>query len=103
MIHAELNITLKSEDDPMKSTTLPTQLEVVRSGGSYLLIRRDGRHWLVPTFQLLKNFTTNQPAKGIFTYVKDSVSAVELRQPAEVKEIGAVWEVINMGIIAVPI
>jgi hypothetical protein len=103
MIHAELNITLKSEDDLMKSTTLPTQLEVARSTGSYLLIRRGGRHWLVPTFQVLKNFTTNQPAKGIFAYVKDSVPAVELRQPAEVNERGCVWEVVNMGIIAVPI
>ena len=98
----QLIITQSSEDYLMKTSVPPTQLEVVQNGGTYLLIRRDDRHWLVPEFQILTSFTTTQPAKGIFTYHRESISAAELRWPAEVKEVGGLWEVVNVGLIAVP-
>ncbi len=98
----QLNITQNSEDFLMKTSVVPTKLEAVQNGGSYLLIRRDDRNWLVPEFQILTSFTTTQPAKGIFNYHRESVSAAELRWPAEVKEVGGLWEVVNVGLIAVP-
>ena len=98
----QLNITQSSEDSLVKTSVLPTLLEVVQNGGSYLLIRRDDRHWLVPEFQILTSFTTTQPAKGIFTYHRENISKADLRWPAEVREVGGLWEVVNMGLIAVP-
>ena len=98
----QLNITQNSEDSLMKTSTLPTQLEVVQNGGSYRLIHINNQHWLVPEFQILASFTANQLAKGIFNYDRENISAAELRWPAEVREVGGLWEVIAMGVIAVP-
>jgi hypothetical protein len=102
MMPDELNITQLSEDALMKTASLPTQLEIVKTGGSYLLIHREGKHFLVPDFQILTSFTTNQLAKGIFSYQKENVSTAELRRPAEVRDVGCLWEVVTMGVIAVP-
>ena len=103
MTSEQLNITQNSEDALMRSSSLPTQLEAVKNGGSYLLLHRDGKQWLVPEFQILTSFTTNQLAKGIFTYERNYVSVAELRRPAEVREVGGLWEVVSMGVIAVPV
>ena len=98
----QFNITLDSEKSLLINRSFPTQLEVVKSGGSYLLIQRHERNWLVPEYQILTSFTTTQPAKGIFTYRPENVSTAELIRPAEVKQVGRLWEVVTMGIIAVP-
>ena len=98
----QFNITFDSEDSLSKNLGIPTQLEVVKSGGSYLLIQRHERNWLVPEFLVLTSFTNNKPAKGIFAYRPENVSTAELIRPAEVKQIGRLWEVVTMGIIAVP-
>lgn len=98
----QLNITLNSEEALMRSTNAPTQLEVVQTGGSYLLIQQDTKNWLVPDFQTLSSFTTNQLKKGIFTYIHEPISEAVLRRPAEVKDIGGLWEVVTMGVIAIP-
>ena len=102
MTSDQLNITRNSEESLVKTSILPTQLEVVQNGGGYLLICRDDRRWLVPEFPILSSFTTVQPNKGIFAYQRENISTAELRWPAEVKEINGLWEVISMGIIAVP-
>jgi hypothetical protein len=102
MMPDELNITQHSEDALMKTASIPTQLEIVKTGGSYLLIHREGKHLLVPEFQILTSFTTNQLAKGIFSYQRENISIAELRRPAEVREVGGLWEVVTMGVIAVP-
>ena len=102
MMSDELNITQHSENALMKTASIPTQLEIVKTGGSYLLIHREGRHLLVPDFQILTSFTTNQLAKGIFSYERENVSTAELRLPAEVRDVGGLWEVVTMGVIAVP-
>ncbi len=102
MMPDELNITQHSEDALMKTASIPTQLEIVKTGGSYLLIHREGRHFLVPDFQILTSFTTNQLPKGIFSYERENVSTAEMRLPAEVRDVGGLWEVVTMGVIAVP-
>jgi hypothetical protein len=102
MMPDELNITQHSEDALMKTASVPTQLEIVKIGGSYLLIHREGKHLLVPDFQTLTSFTTNQLAKGIFSYQRENISIAELRRPAEVRDVGGLWEVVTMGVIAVP-
>lgn len=97
-----LNITSDSEASLVKMHGFPTQLEAVNSGGSYLLIQRHDRNWLVPEFSVLTGFRTSKPAKGIFTYRPENVSTAKLLRPAEVKQVGGLWEVVTMGIIAVP-
>ncbi len=99
----ELNITPASEEALYRGTShSATQLEVVKGGGSYLLIERDQRYWLVPTFQTLNSFLTSQPAKGLFFYERGTSKTSELRRPAEVKQVEATWEVISMGLVSVP-
>jgi hypothetical protein len=104
MVQEELNITQDSEDALIRGTsTLSTKLLCVSGGGSYLLIPHAERHWLFPTAQTLASFSTNQPQKGIFDYERLSLSAADLRKPAEVQEIaGGIWEVISKGIVMVP-
>ncbi len=98
----QLIITQNPKDYFMETSVPPTQLEVVQNGGTYLLIHGNDRRWLVPEFQILTSFTTAQPNKGIFAYQRDNISTAELRWPAEVREVGGLWEVVNMGLIAVP-
>ena len=99
---SELNITQDSEDDLLKNGSSPTQFEVVKAGGSYYLIQSDQSHWLVPSFQILSHLKTNKPKKGIFNYSPASIARAELRRPAEVRAVGDVWEVVRLGVIAVP-
>lgn len=100
---AELNITSESEDCLFRgSVSHATQLRSVPGGGSYVLIAVEDRNWLFPTFLTLESFNTNQPAKRIFTYQPQLVSSAELKLPAEVKEVGGLWEVVNQGIVIVP-
>lgn len=98
----ELNITQESEDDLLKNGSSPTQFEVVKAGGSYYLIQSDQRHWLVPSFQILSHLNTTTSKKGIFNYSPESIACAELRRPAEVRAVGDVWEVVRLGVIAVP-
>ena len=103
MVSDEMSITQDCEQALLRGTaSASTQLQIDKQGGSYLLIRQDNKNWLVPTFLTLKSFTTIQPAKGLFVYERDNVSSAELRRPAEVREDRGVWEVVNMGVVAVP-
>lgn len=100
---AELNITSESEDSLVRgSLSHTTQLRSVPGGGSYVLIAVETRNWLFPTFLTLESFNTNQPAKGIFTYERQLVSSAELKVPAEVREVGGLWEVVKQGTVIVP-
>jgi hypothetical protein len=100
---AELNITQAAEDALIRSSNVPTQLKTVPGGGSFLLVGgKDHRHWLVPSFNTLSSFKSNRPNKRIFSYEAQIVQTPELRQPAEVKQVGDLWEVVTMGVIAVP-
>ena len=104
MVSAEMSITQDSEEALLRGTaSASTQLQIDKQGGSYLLIHKDNKNWLVPTFFMLKYFTTIQPDKGIFVYERDNVLSAVLRRPAEVREDRGVWEVVNMGVVAVPI
>jgi hypothetical protein len=103
MVSDEMSITQDCEQALLRGTaSATTQLQIDKQGGSYLLIRQNNKNWLVPTFLTLKSFTTIQPAKGLFVYERDNVSSAELRRPAEVREDRGVWEVVNMGVVAVP-
>jgi hypothetical protein len=99
----ELIITEDTENNLVRRiANTVTQLQIVNGGGSYFLIDKGGSHWLLPTFQTLIGFTSSQPAKGIFSFHPESVSRAELRYPAEIKEVGGLWQVINMGVVAIP-
>ena len=66
------------------------------------MIAVEANNWLFPTFLALESFNTNQPVKGIFTYERKLVSSAELKLPAEVKEVGSLWEVVKQGTVIVP-
>jgi hypothetical protein len=104
LVKAELNITTTSEEALQKGNVgLPTELCPVSGGGSYLLIERGGRHWLLPTVQTLAGFSSSQPQKGLFDYERDTVMVAELSRAAEVRCSGDTWEVIRRGQVIVPI
>jgi hypothetical protein len=99
----EMNVTTETEialANPTANVT--TRLEIVKGGGSYLLIHQGEKHWLIPTFSTLRGFLTSQPSKGIFSFEREINTNLELRLAAEVKEAGSVWEVVSMGVVAVP-
>ena len=103
MAPEEMNVTMETEDALCKSISpVKTRLNIVKGGGSYLLIHQGEKDWLIPTFLTFGGFLASQPSKGIFSYARESVATVELRLPAEVKEVGSVWEVVSMGVVAVP-
>lgn len=54
------------------------------------------------TMQAHEHLSANQPLKGIFTYERQLVSSAELKLPAEVKEVGGLWEVVTPGTVIVP-
>ena len=82
---------------------MPMQLMTVPGGGSYLLVGgKDHRYWLVPDFRTLSSFKGKRPNTRIFSYEAQAIHTPELRQPAEVKPVGDLWEVVTMGVIAVP-
>jgi hypothetical protein len=99
----EMNLTMDTEFALADSKdNVTTRLEIVKGGGSYFLIHQGEKHWLIPTFATLRGFLNSQPSKGIFSFEREINTDLELRLPAEVKEIGSVWEVVSMGVVAVP-
>jgi hypothetical protein len=103
MISDDLTIKLNSNDVFEGKDFAVTQLQIVKGGGSYLLIHCNEKYWVVPTFNTLTSFTISQFAKGLFIYEPETIPSAQLRQPAEVKEVSGVWEVVTMGVVAVPI
>ncbi|MEB3168494.1 MAG: hypothetical protein VKK97_07145 [Synechococcaceae cyanobacterium] len=103
MASQELNLTARTEDALCRQEPGAIQLEAVLGGGSYLLIEREGGHWLVPSIQTLAGFRTSQPAKGLFCYQREpAIRSAELRRAAELRAIGALWELKAIGLVAVP-
>jgi hypothetical protein len=98
----ELNLVDDFEDEYLRRSNQKTQLQIAQDNGSYYLINCDERYWVIPSIRTLKNFSMNQPPKGIFNYEPQEIDSPRLRQPAEVREVSGLWEVINMGIIVVP-
>jgi hypothetical protein len=98
-------ISSESEEALLNSFSAPTRLVAVGSGGSYLLVPaldRNDYAWILPDWQTLESFNTKRPNKGIFSYTSEAnLCSAELRQPAEVKQVGELWEVVTMGVIAV--
>lgn len=98
-----LNITIETEDSLLRgSSGQATKLEAVSGGGSYMLVGDDKKYWLFPTAQTLDSFNMNQPQKGIFSYEREMLSRPVVKRPAEVKEEGDYWVVIERGLICVP-
>ncbi len=101
----QLVITAESEEALLNPSSSPTRLAAVASGGSYLLVPSIDdieRAWILPDWRTLESFTNNRPNKGIFSYrTEANLSLAELRQPAEVRQVGELWEVVTMGVIAV--
>jgi hypothetical protein len=98
----ELNLVDDFEDEYLRRSNQKTQLQIAQDNGSYYLINCDEQYWVIPSIRTLKNFSMNQPPKGIFNYEPQEIDSPRLRQPAEVREVSGLWEVINMGIIFVP-
>jgi hypothetical protein len=99
---AELNITRTSEDAIQMGRSLPTVLEVVSGGGSYLHVHLAGVDWLVPTERTLEGFRTHQPAKGLFLFQPGAGAAARVVQAARLEADGEQWRVADLGEIHYP-
>jgi hypothetical protein len=98
-----LNITSDTENSLMRGRSdQSTTLEAVLGGGSYMVVSDQSRYWLFPTAQTLDGFSMNQPQKGIFSYSCEVLSRPAVKRPAEVREEGNNWIVVDLGIISVP-
>jgi hypothetical protein len=99
---AELNVTRSSEDAIQMGRSLPTILEVVSGGGSYLHVHLAGVDWLVPTERTLEGFRTHQPAKGLFLFQPGAVASARVVQAARLEAEGEHWRVVDLGEIHYP-
>ncbi|MCP9771349.1 hypothetical protein KBY66_01690 [Synechococcus sp. Tobar12-5m-g] len=99
---AELNITRASEDAIQMGRSLPTGLEVVSGGGSYLHVQLGGEDWLLPTERTLEGFRTHQPAKGIFLFRPHAAASAQVVQAARLETEGDQWRVSELGEIHYP-
>lgn len=99
---AHLNITHASENAISMGRLNETQLEEVSAGGSYWSASFCGDTWLYPTEQTLKGYTQSQRTTGIFNYIRQPISSAQVVSPARLILNGTLWQVVEMGSIAVP-
>lgn len=99
---AHMNITHASENAISMGRLDVTQLEEVSAGGSYWAASFGGETWLYPTEQTLKGYTQTQRPTGIFKYTRQPISSAQVISPARLRLNGTLWQVAEMGIIAVP-
>jgi hypothetical protein len=99
---AHLNITNASENAISMGRLNETQLEEVSAGGSYWAASFGGETWLYPTEQTLKGYTQSQRPTGIFNYTRQPIPSAQVVSPARLTLNGIVWQVVEVGSIAVP-
>ena len=99
---AHLNITHASENAISMGRLNETQLEEVSAGGSYWAASFGGETWLYPTEQTLKGYTQSQRPTGIFNYTRQPIASAQVVSPARLTLNGSLWQVVEMGSIAVP-
>jgi hypothetical protein len=99
---AHLNITHASENAISMGRLNETQLEEVSAGGSYWAASCGGEVWLYPTEQTLKGYIQSQRPTGIFNYTQQPISSAQVVSPARLTLNGTLWQVVEMGSIAVP-
>lgn len=99
---AQLNITHASENAISMGRLNETQLEEVSAGGSYWAASFAGETWLYPTEQTLKGYSQTQRPTGIFQYIRQSIPSAQVVSPARLTLSGGLWQVVEMGSIAVP-
>jgi hypothetical protein len=99
---AQLNITHASENAISMGRLNDTQLEEVSAGGSYWAASVAGEIWLYPTEQTLKGYSQSQRPTGIFNYSRQPIPTAQVVAPARLTLSGTLWQVVEMGSIAVP-
>jgi hypothetical protein len=99
---AYLNITHTSENAISMGRLNETQLEEVSAGGSYWATSFGGETWLYPTEQTLKGYTQSQRPTGIFNYTRQPIHSAQVVSPARLTLSGSLWQVAEIGTIAVP-
>lgn len=99
---AHMNITNASENAISMGRLNETQLEEVSAGGSYWAASFGDETWLYPTEQTLKGYTQSQRPTGIFNYTRQPIPSAQVVSPARLTLNGIIWQVVEMGSIAVP-
>jgi hypothetical protein len=102
LLPEQLNITKASEDAIQMGRNMPTILEKVAGGGSYLLFKLSDGCWLLPTERTLTGFRSFQPAKGIFDYESLSFGEPRVLKATRVEHQGDQWVVAERGVIQHP-
>jgi hypothetical protein len=80
----------------------PTRLRRVPRSGSFLLVMLDGDDWLFPAVSTLQAADADLVKRGLFQLCPADVAAPRLRMPAQMREVGGLWEVTESGQIEIP-
>jgi hypothetical protein len=80
----------------------PTRLRRVGGSGSFLLVILDGDDWLFPAVSTLQAADAELAQRGLFQLCPAAVAAPRLRMPAQMREVGGLWEVTECGQIEIP-
>lgn len=94
--------------DPPDETLLrpglppPTRLRHVTGAGLFLLVMVDGEEWLFPAVATLQAADPELSRRGLFDLRKADVDRPKLKIPAQMREVGGLWEVTDAGQILIP-
>lgn len=94
--------------DPPDETLLrpglppPTRLRRVSGSGLFLLVMFDGDDWLFPAVATLQAADPELSRRGLFELRKGDVDRPKLKIPAQMREVGGLWEVTDSGQILIP-
>jgi hypothetical protein len=78
------------------------RLRLVGSGGRFLMVFFDDDSWLFPAVTTLETYSRDPSEAGYYSFEQAPVTSAELSRPAQLREAGGLWEVIEPGLVLVP-
>jgi len=78
------------------------RLRLVGSGGRFLMVFFDDDSWLFPAVTTLEAYSRDPSEEGFYSFEQAAVPSAELSRPAQLREAGGLWEVIEPGLVLVP-
>jgi hypothetical protein len=78
------------------------RLRLVGSGGQFLMVFFEDDSWLFPAVTTLETYSHDHSDVGYYRFEPAAVATAELARAAQLREAGGLWEVIEPGLILVP-
>jgi hypothetical protein len=78
------------------------RLRLVGSSGRFLMVFFDDDSWLFPAVTTLETYSHDASEVGFYCFQPAEVPSAELCRPAQLREAGGLWEVVEPGLILVP-